>query len=438
MPTIRKRKSKSFQRTIVRIIINAAARGDYLDRKFITQLAVNTFGYVCNATGYYRILGIVLHFIRTRVNHELFDSWTKETGLDVYLAQIVYKEQSSYWITFQAIFDPSLAHLFIPYAKEMDQFNEQVMKRIVGHDGPFTVVDMQCVRGAKGFLFTCIDILDSYKHPKWKQIKAELRLPKQKKGSYGKSTRPAKLDVTPNDCLPMSWLGSKRRSVHHITGKFDLGKHDRFIEPFAGTAVTTLMLRSRRPDLTCWINDAYTPLSRFYVALRDTPEALVDRLLKEPPDEARWKEYHAALPETQDPWMLYYLITYSYGQLGNNYDAIHSAKPKRFFTASRLLKGVKITNLDFRDVIDEEGTIFADPPWVNGKPSPFYHPFTEQDHRDLSVSLRKREEPWVLTCDDCPMIRKMYEGCKMLPLRSRRTLGWNGAKSVMDLLISPF
>lgn len=49
-----------------------------------------------------------------------------------------------------------------------------------------------------------------------------------------------------------------------------------------------------------------------------------------------------------------------------------------------------------------------DPPYVNKGPVLYKNSFTEEDHRTLSNYIMQLQHKWVVTYDDCPLIRDLY------------------------------
>jgi DNA adenine methylase len=69
------------------------------------------------------------------------------------------------------------------------------------------------------------------------------------------------------------------------------------------------------------------------------------------------------------------------------------------------------TCLDFAELIQDEKVdcfIYCDPPYVVQGNGLYQCSFTEQDHVRLAECLRKSPHPWVLSYDDCPLVRDLY------------------------------
>jgi DNA adenine methylase len=77
------------------------------------------------------------------------------------------------------------------------------------------------------------------------------------------------------------------------------------------------------------------------------------------------------------------------------------------------------TCLDFADLIEDETCdclIYCDPPYVVQGNNLYQCGFTEQDHVRLAECLRKTPHPWVLSYDDCPLVRDLYSWAQIVEL----------------------
>ena len=76
------------------------------------------------------------------------------------------------------------------------------------------------------------------------------------------------------------------------------------------------------------------------------------------------------------------------------------------------VRGNCCTSLDFADVIADtryRSLLYLDPPYYVKGNDLYQHGFTVDDHRRLADALRETEHAWVLSYDDCPEIRRLYE-----------------------------
>jgi DNA adenine methylase len=92
----------------------------------------------------------------------------------------------------------------------------------------------------------------------------------------------------------------------------------------------------------------------------------------------------------------------------------YNARPilEKIYAVRRLLSGrTTVTNLDFRNVPVGDFAYF-DPPYVTVGDKIYAIPFNETLHRALAEHLHRRGN-WLLSYNDCPLIRELYSNCKV-------------------------
>jgi DNA adenine methylase len=257
------------------------------------------------------------------------------------------------------------------------------------------------------------------------------------------------------DIDPLPWVGGKRRLVHRFIDRLEavLRPGIDYTEPFAGGAAVALTLLDRNPRLGVWLNDAYRPVYAFWRTLQTDPEYLTERVQREHPERCVWAQHRTMLnnhavvermTEQQLAWALYAVHGWSYGQKGTSFNPPHGArarlstKVRQFRNAHRLLRGAKLTNLDFREVLTEDrGVAYLDPPYMMATGNGYYaHRFRHLDHLDLADILLARKSPWLLSYDEHPAVRYRYRACRIEPLVVGRGLG-GPTRMYSELLIDP-
>lgn len=94
------------------------------------------------------------------------------------------------------------------------------------------------------------------------------------------------------------------------------------------------------------------------------------------------------------------------------------------------LKSIQIyenscTNLDFIDLINNsscDSILYLDPPYYVKGNDLYQHGFMVKDHVRLCEALKATKHKWVLSYDDCPQIRKLYEWAKVETLSVNYTI----------------
>lgn len=222
--------------------------------------------------------------------------------------------------------------------------------------------------------------------------------------------------------------------------------HKSYIEPFAGGA--SIFFAKPKVHFN-QINDIDNELINVYITIRDNPNDLIDFLKKRPEKESRIpeilsenvdfgyplparKELHSFFKNEFKPennleragrW--FYLNRTSYSGIMNKqnmywgYGDKFSMQPKNWaqniLRTSNKLQNVKITNLDFEEVINnapDDALLFIDPPYFNADQDKFYqHFFSKQDHFRLAECLKRNSNRLKLfiTYDNTPVIRELYD-----------------------------
>lgn len=201
-------------------------------------------------------------------------------------------------------------------------------------------------------------------------------------------------------------------------------KHNTYAEPFAGGA-SIFFAKEKVADN--WLNDADEELANTLFHIRDKVEALIEFLDGLPAS----KELHAYYKNEFEPqnsleragrW--YYLNRTSYSGImkmencywgyGPKYSMRPENWPRNLRRTSKKLQGVRITNLDFREVIEaipDDSFVFIDPPYFNADQDKFYTcSFTREDHYDLEALLREHSHrlKFLITYDNSPEIHALY------------------------------
>jgi DNA adenine methylase len=221
---------------------------------------------------------------------------------------------------------------------------------------------------------------------------------------------------------PFRYAGGKfyarKLIVEHIPD------HNYYIEPFAGGASIFFAKPKVKKN---WLNDIDKDLINCLTTIRDYPNELIERLK----DEKATKERHHYYKNEYKPktkldlavrW--YYLNRTSYSGImnmqncywgyGDKYSMRPENWPRNILRTSFKLQGVKLTSLDFEDVIKQapkRSFLFIDPPYFNADQDKFYAcPFKKDDHFRLEKILRKYSNKirFLMTYDNSLEVRELY------------------------------
>lgn len=250
----------------------------------------------------------------------------------------------------------------------------------------------------------------------------------------------------------MAWVGGKKALRDEILARFPRN-YKRYIEVFGG-AGWVLFHKPPGNDFEVF-NDFNGNLVNLYRCVREQPEALRGELrymLNSRLDfEYMKKMLHsqAVLPDVRRAAYYYALIRYSYAAgtstfgsqphaMWNNFTLIESA-------AGRLQK-VVIENKDCVKLIRQydrpESFFYCDPPYYNA--DQYYEAVSADgfDHAELADALLGIKGKFLLSYNDCPEIRALYdrpgivvEGISRLSNIAQR---YENGKQYPELLISNY
>lgn len=261
----------------------------------------------------------------------------------------------------------------------------------------------------------------------------------------------------------MEKIGAIHSPFRYAGGKFYARKlilehfpsHDSYIEPFAGGA-SIFFCKGMAPKLN-WLNDIDGELTNTLLTIRDYPNNLIEELkytegkfplgiinnLKCGEPIPADKKLHGYMKNSYRPktdieraFRWYYLNRTSYSGIMNfrnmywGYGDKFSMQPKNWpraiLSASEKLQGVKITSLDFEDVIKnapDNALLYLDPPYYNADQDKFYeHYFSKEDHYRLAKCLfeNRNRLKLFISYDNTPDIVELYSWAKEI-----HTAEWN-------------
>jgi DNA adenine methylase len=229
---------------------------------------------------------------------------------------------------------------------------------------------------------------------------------------------------------PLRYPGGKSRAVQIM--KYLLPEEfDEYREPFVGGGSFFIYLKQKRPDLKIWINDLNPELYYFWKYAQIDSEKLAREVLKVKEERKDGQELFTELlsintnsiTEFERAVRFFVLnrITFSgvvesggYSQLA--FEARFTISSiERVSKLSPLLEGVKITHLDYRQLLqDGEQHVFTflDPPYFKATKSRLYGKngvlHTSFDHDEFAREMKKCKHSWLITYDDSPEIREDF------------------------------
>lgn len=256
----------------------------------------------------------------------------------------------------------------------------------------------------------------------------------------------------------LRYPGGKLKAIKFIKPFWEQIEHDEYREPFVGGGSVFI---SKPLVKYNWINDINEELFALYNSLanKDKREKLIAELLSLKITKKLYDSLFYSNPQDDfEKAKKYYVInrcsfsgiTKWNSFIGDVRYNIENAQHLMREVGEKLSK-TKITCEDFEKVINAEPRgsgkvfMFLDPPYAESRQEAAYeHSFTKEDHLRLAKLLKKTKYYFLLTYDDCPFIRKLYEGWAYLYPRTWRysvanvKTHWNPRESGNELFISNF
>ena len=217
----------------------------------------------------------------------------------------------------------------------------------------------------------------------------------------------------------MSWIGGKKSSRDIIIPRFP-SFYERYIEVFGGGG---WILFGKPPGNDFEVfNDANSNISNLFYCVREHSSELIEKLryvLNSREDFDRIKRIiseKAEIGDVQRAADFYQLIRYSYASGCDSF----GGKPHSMWSnfplieqASRRLQKVIIENKDFEKLIsvqDSEMSFFyCDPPYFSTESYYSNVGFTSADHERLRDSLKNISGKFLVSYNDCPEIREIWD-----------------------------
>jgi DNA adenine methylase len=192
-----------------------------------------------------------------------------------------------------------------------------------------------------------------------------------------------------------------------------------FREPFVGGGHIFFAVQPGRFPRR-WINDVDPDLIAVYRALRDRPADFIAACRAIKPARDIFDKFVAG-EGAADPALRYYFINRtSWGGLHRGlrpsfcypegWAVVHG---DRLWEAARRLQGVEITAGDYNALLREPGEgvwVYCDAPYVKTTKDLYYSKFGPVDHTALSVDVRACKHKVLLSYDDDPLVRRLYDG----------------------------
>ena len=229
---------------------------------------------------------------------------------------------------------------------------------------------------------------------------------------------------------PLRYPGGKSRALKTIE-QYVPSNFSEYREPMIGGGSVFIYLKQKHPQVQFWLNDLNPELYAFWQVLQQNPDDFIQGVwqVKKERNDGKALYQELAQCETEDLPLLtrairFFVlnrITFSGTIEAGGFS--QGAFEKRFTDSAiqrlesfgEFLTDVKITNLDYAEVVNAPGKdvfIFLDPPYLSVTKSRLYGKrgclHTNFDHQRFAEVLRNCPHRWLITYDDCPEVRANF------------------------------
>jgi DNA adenine methylase len=248
------------------------------------------------------------------------------------------------------------------------------------------------------------------------------------------------------------YVGGKRRLSALITTQIAAVPHGVYAEPFVGMG-GVFFRRAARPKVEA-VNDRSRDVATLFRILQRHYQAFLDMLKWQVASRAEFERLLAVDPETltdlERAARFLYLQKLAFGgKVTGRTFGIATSHPARF-DLTRLvplleavherLGGVYIDCLPWQAFIERwdrpETLFFLDPPYWGSEHYYGAGAFARSEFEDLSARLRRLRGPFILTLNDVPEVRHLFEWACIEPVSLAYTVS-GGATPAREVIITP-
>jgi len=251
---------------------------------------------------------------------------------------------------------------------------------------------------------------------------------------------------------PLRYPGGKTRALAILQRYLETHYPGRrtLLSPFLGGGSFELDQASK--GFQVFANDLFLPLYTFWRVLQLDPRGLHTAVIgRLPVSKEAFLEIRQSKLSYTDPQEIaagYFVVnrcSFSGSTFCGGFSAEASEKRCNQSAVDRLLdvdlRNVTLSNQDAVEFLrnhpeSPDTVIYADPPYfittyVYGKDGDMHEGF---DHEGFAMALRMRKD-WILSYNDCPYIRELYKGCRIIS--ESWSYGMNAEKPSSEVIILP-
>ena len=229
----------------------------------------------------------------------------------------------------------------------------------------------------------------------------------------------------------LRYPGGKSRVAKKIIGYIPDGFKE-YREPFVGGGSVFIALKQDMPDSTRFaINDINTNVYLFWEYLRDDGELFKDAVVSMKSQFSTGRELfkYYKNPDTErtdfEKAVRFFILNrITFSGLVDSGGYSNESYEKRFTDSiinklvplSNLIQNIEITNQDYNTLLKKRGKYvfsYLDPPYFSSTKSKLYgingDLHINFDHEMFAKNMKKCKHKWLITYDDCPEIRDLFD-----------------------------
>lgn len=227
---------------------------------------------------------------------------------------------------------------------------------------------------------------------------------------------------------PLRYPGGKSRAVDLISSL--VPEFDEYREPFLGGGSVFIYLKQKFPDKIFWVNDLHYTLFKFWEMCEKDVDEVIEKVYEWRNHYPDGKKLHNFLTEnistfndleTAAGFFVFNRITFSGTSESGGFSnqafqgRFNESSIQRLVKFGEVIKGARITNFDFQDVIKSNGEnvfLFLDPPYYSATRSALYgkngNLHKGFDHIRFAETMKNCKHKWLITYDDSEYIRDLF------------------------------
>jgi len=250
---------------------------------------------------------------------------------------------------------------------------------------------------------------------------------------------------------PAGYIGGKRNLARRLVARIEAIPHGLYGEPFMGMG--GVFLRRRQAAAVEVLNDASTDVATLFRILQRHYEPFMDMLKWRLTSREEFQRLLAAEPasltDLERAARFLYLQRLAFGGkvVGRSF-GVDRDGPGRFDVRKlgplleeihERLAGVVIERLDFEEFLRRydrpDALFFVDPPYW-GSEGDYGPTFARADFERLAAALHRLKGRFLLTINDRPETRALFEGCSIEAVATTYSVGGGGGHRAGEIVVS--